>query len=209
MGVWQRSPVGARIARQRLAGEVPSEDVIGSAYCIRDYRVDDHLGGDAGLAAARDALGRRGVKLILDYVPNHVAPDHPWVKARPDAFVAGDGDPATDLEVGGRWFKLGRDPYFPPWRDVLQLNAFSPALREAAAETLAKIAGQCDGVRCDMAMLFLDDVFGDSWGRKAGPPLAESYWPALIGAVKRSHPDFRFIAEAYWDLEWTLLQQGF
>ena len=209
MGVWERSAVGARIARERLAGEVPSDDVIGSAYCIRDYVVDDRLGGDAGLAVARDALRRRGVKLILDYVPNHIAPDHPWVKGRPDVLVAGHGNASTDMQVGDRWFTLGRDPYFPPWRDVLQLNAFSPSLRAAAAELMNKIAGQCDGVRCDMAMLFLNDVFSDSWGRKAGPPLPDPYWPTLIRSVKRDHPDFRFMAEAYWDLEWTLLQQGF
>jgi hypothetical protein len=69
---------------------------------------------------------------------------------------------------------------------------------------LLKIAGQCDGVRCDMAMLVLPDVFERTWGRRA--PL---FWPRAIEQVRRQHPDFRFMAEVYWDLEWTLQQQGF
>ena len=50
-------------------------------------------------------------------------------------------------------FAKGHDPYFAPWQDVLQLNAYSPALRDAAAEALIAIGSQCDAVRCDMAML--------------------------------------------------------
>ena len=103
----------------------------------------------------------------------------------------------------------GRDPYFPAWPDVVQLNAFAPDLRAAVAETLLDLAGQCDGVRCDMAMLMLNDVFARTWGDRAGPRPAEEYWPDLIAAVKAATPDFVFLAEAYWDLEWTLQQQGF
>ena len=62
-------------------------------------------------------------------------------------------DPASFVEAGGKVFACGRDPYFPAWPDVLQLNAFQPGLRQAVIETLSDIAGQCDGVRCDMAML--------------------------------------------------------
>ena len=62
----------------------------------------------------------------------------------------------------------GRDPYFPPWPDVAQLNAFAPGLRDAAAETLIDIGNQADGVRCDMAMLLLNDVFQRTWGERAG-----------------------------------------
>ena len=57
----------------------------------------------------------------------------------------------------------GRDPYFPPWPDVVQLDAFSPALRAATAQTLAGIADQCDGIRCDMAMLMINQVFAKTW----------------------------------------------
>jgi hypothetical protein len=71
-------------------------------------------------------------------------------------------------------------------------------------EELLKVAGQCDGVRCDMAMLVLPDVFERTWGRQAPP-----FWPRATQRVRERVPGFRFMAEVYWDLEWTLLQQGF
>jgi hypothetical protein len=75
--------------------------------------------------------------------------------------------------------------------------------------TLGTIAAQCDGVRCDMAMLVMNDVFERTWGERAGPRPDTDYWPAVIPAVKAGHPGFTFVAEAYWDLEWALQQQGF
>jgi hypothetical protein len=118
-------------------------------------------------------------------------------------------DPASFLEVAGRVIARGRDPFFPAWGDVLQVNAFAPGLRRAAADALSGIAEQCDGVRCDMAMLLLNDVFARTWGARAGPRPELDYWPPIIAALKQRHPGFAFIAEAYWDLEATLLQQGF
>jgi hypothetical protein len=138
----------------------------------------------------------------------------PWTTETPDIFVQGtaadrDEDPASFVEVGGRVLANGRDPYFPAWPDVVQLNAFAPALRTAAAETLRSIADQCDGVRCDMAMLVMNDVFASTWGARVGPAPGTEYWPTVIDAVRETHPGFVFLAEAYWDLEWSLMQQGF
>src|SRR3954454_6155320 len=223
MGVWERSPAGLEIARanpdldagnRAALPDLRAEDVIGSPYCVRDYAVDARFGGPDALTAARAALAARGLGLILDYVPNHVAPDHPWTATRPDVFVRGGEDelrehPEAFLRTAAGVLAKGRDPYFAPWPAVVQLDAFAPALRAAAAETLIAIAGQCDGVRCDMAMLMCNDVFARTWGERAGPAPAEEYWPALIGRVRGVHPDLLFIAEAYWDMEWTLQQQGF
>lgn len=185
MGVWERSPVSRAIATQLF----PDYQIVGSPYAVRRYTVDEHLGGDAALAKAREELARRGMRLILDYVPNHVAPDHPWVTAHPEYFVHQDGRIAQ-----------GRDPFFPPWTDTVQLNAFEPRLREAAAGELKRIATQCDGVRCDMAMLLLNDVFARTWG--LAPPNTE-YWTEV------RHQDLVFVAEAYWGLEPRLLELGF
>ena len=223
MGVWERSPAGIAIALENeeliesFRGALPdfvTADVVGSPYCIRDYRVDARLGGPDGLAAARAALAERGLGLILDFVPNHVAPDHPWTRAHPEYFVRGNDedlerDPASFVRTDGGVLANGRDPYFPAWPDVVQLNAFSPELRTAATETLGAIATQCDGVRCDMAMLMMNDVFERTWGDRAGPRPADEYWPGVIRAVKSGRPEFVFLAEAYWDLEWALQQQGF
>lgn len=223
MGVWERSPAGLAIAqanpewqaafRQALPDYQPA-DLVGSPYCVRRYSVDPRLGGPDGLAFARREMARRGLRLILDYVPNHVAPDHPWTAEAPDCFVQGNdddlsGNPRSFLRVGPRVFALGRDPHFPPWPDVLQLNAFSRSLRQRAIRTLDEIGDQCDGVRCDMAMLMLHAVFERTWGDRAGPRPEVDFWRELIPEVRAGHPDFQFIAEAYWDLEWELQQQGF
>ena len=223
MGVWQRSPAGVAIARadetlvqhcRDILHDFTIDDIVGSPYCIRGYEVDPMLGGTDGLASARQALADRGIRLILDFVPNHVAPDHSWTTAHPEFFVGGTADdlreePASFLEVGGKVLANGRDPYFPAWPDVVQLNAFSTELRAAVITTLTRIAEQCDGVRCDMAMLMMNDVFGRTWGERAGDSPAQEYWPLVIGAVRSVHPDFTFIAEAYWDLEAALQEQGF
>jgi hypothetical protein len=223
MGVWMRSPEGLRIAlsnpeldagNRAALPDLRPEDVIGSPYCVRDYVVDERFGGPPGLAAARAALAERGLALILDYVPNHVAPDHAWTREHPECLLAGsDQDlaehPDAFIRTAGGIFANGRDPYFPAWPDVVQLNAYSPALRDAVAEMLIGVAGQCDGLRCDMAMLMTNEVFGRTWGDRAGPVPAEDYWPTLIARVKHAQPDLLFMAEAYWDMEWTLQQQGF
>jgi hypothetical protein len=223
MGVWERSPAGLDAAahdaavQDALRAALPDlapADVAGSPYCVRRYVADAALGGPEALAIARAELARRGLRLILDYVPNHVAPDHPAVAAHPDWFVTGtpqDRAAAPDawFDLGGRILAHGRDPFFPPWPDVVQLNAFRPEMRQATADVLGGILDQCDGVRCDMAMLLINDVFGKTWGTYAGPAPAEEFWPAVLSAVRGRHPDAVLIAEAYWDMEWTLQQQGF
>jgi len=223
MGVWERSPEGIGISmrnagllqefRQALP-DFSAPDNVGSPYCVRRYVVDAHLGGPQGLAAARRMLRERGLQLILDFVPNHVAPDHPWVREHPEYFVRGSADdarddPASFVEVRGTVFARGRDPYFPAWPDVLQLNAFEEGLRQTAVETISAIAEQCDGIRCDMAMLMLNTIFERTWGARVGAKPAGDYWATVIAAVRAGLPEFRFLAEAYWDLEWELQQQGF
>ena len=84
MGVWKRSPAGIAISNQhpgnlfdfhRALPDFKPEDNVGSPYCVADYTVDAQLGGTEGLAIARRELARRGIRLILDYVPNHLAQD--------------------------------------------------------------------------------------------------------------------------------------
>jgi hypothetical protein len=223
MGVWERSPAGIRTAMtndalladfRRALPDFTAEDIVGSPYCVRRYVADELLGGPEGLADARLQLAQRGMRLILDYVPNHVAPDHPWTVEHPEYFIHGTkdelmGNPAAFMEIGDHIIACGRDPHYPAWPDVCQLNAFHPGLRQAAAKTLEEIASQCDGLRCDMAMLLMSPIFKGTWGERSGATPDHEYWQELIGHVKELHPDFQFIAEAYWDLEWELMQQGF
>lgn len=223
MGVWERSPAGIAIANRnrglledfrRALADFRPEDNVGSPYCVRRYVVDKHLGGPEGLTIARRELAKRGMKLILDFVPNHVAPDHPWVVEHPEYFIRGNAadaknDPSSYIELCGTVYACGRDPYFPAWPDVLQLNAFDPALRRAVVETMSSLAQQCDGVRCDMAMLLLNAIFERTWAGRGGPRPSNEYWGEVISAIKSKYPGFLFIAEAYWGLEWELQQRGF
>src|SRR4029079_6920672 len=106
-----------------------------------------------------------------------------------------------------RFFACGRDPFFPPWRDVAQLNYFNPATRDAMIGVLTTIAAHCDGVRCDMAMLVLNDVFAQTWAERVDllwrAPAAQ-FWPE---AIRRA--PMTYLAEVYWDREYELQQQGF
>jgi hypothetical protein len=223
MGVWERSPRGIQISLAndgllhdfaRALPDFSREDNVGSPYSIRRYVVDAQLGGPEGLCVARAALRERGLRLILDFVPNHVAPDHPWTLEHPEYLMRAcpadvQRDPASFLEANGNVFACGRDPYFPAWPDVLQLNAFQPGLRQAMVALVSELAEQCDGIRCDMAMLLLNDVFARTWGERAGEVPVDDYWAPLVRTIKAQQPEFRFLAEAYWDLEWQLTQQGF
>ncbi|MFJ6986641.1 MULTISPECIES: alpha-amylase [unclassified Streptomyces] len=231
MGVWRRSPAGRRIAlddsslRAAFRAVFPGPpgtddglrdtDVTGSPYCVRDYVVDATLGGPDGLAAARARLAARGLRLVLDHVPHHIAPDHPWTATHPERLVRGTAAdlaraPDAYVETGsGHVYARARDPYFPPWPDVVQLNAFHTTLRDATVDTLVAIGDQADGVRCDMAMLLMNDIFTGTWGEAAGPVPAEDFWTYVIPRVRARHPRLLFIAEAYWGREQPLLRQGF
>jgi hypothetical protein len=60
-----------------------------------------------------------------------------------------------------------------------------------------------------MAMLMLNATFERTWGARARAKPAVDYWATVIAAIKGKRKEFKFIAEAYWDLEWELQQQGF
>jgi hypothetical protein len=223
MGVWQRSAAGQQISLgdpnvlaegQRLFSDFSPRDVSGSPYSIAAYCVDNELGGADGLAEARRQLAARGLRLMLDFVPNHVAPDHPWTSKHPEYFVQGErdehqGNPKGFFAAGKNVIAHGHDPNFPPWPDTAQLNAFDSGLRSAALDTLKGIAGQCDGVRCDLAMLLINRIFAHTWEGRVCPPPPTEYWQHVIPRIRQLHPGFLFVAEAYWDLEWELMQQGF
>jgi len=222
MGVWQRGPATRASALnyiheyQGALPDVSEQDVIGSAYAIHDYSVEPELGGRSGLARLRRQLKRAGMRLMLDFVPNHVATDHPWVTERPDYFVQGTPElvnkeffPAQDMNGQPLVIANGRDPYFPGWIDTAQLNAFSQGYREAAVRTLCDIASQADGVRCDMAMLMVTDIFQQTWGWRGVQPLADEFWEDIIPRVRARYPDFLFVAEVYWNRDYQLQQQGF
>ncbi len=232
LGVWQTGPAGRAVSRsqpqwrqefQALLPDLTDQDICGSPFAIRSYVVQEDFGNDDSLLHLRQRLHQRGLRLLLDFVPNHTALDHPWVYDHPEFYIQGEeADLArephnyyrADTRHAWRVLAHGRDPYFPGWPDTLQLNYRHAALRLAMIGELAKIAALCDGVRCDMAMLLLPDILVRTWGNASlpadgTPPVDSSFWPEAIAVVKRKYPPFVFLAEAYWDLEWELQQQRF
>ena len=217
MGVWTSGPLARAEALKRFSLPGWSEaDIAASPYAIADYRVPPALGGEEGLREFRRKLHKHGLKLMLDFVPNHVGIDHPWTSAKPEFFVQtpfelpGTFQQAT--EAGAPRLAHGKDPHFAAWTDTVQLDYRLAATRAAMTEVLRPIAERCDGVRCDMAMLLLNDVFAKTWERfpiTDHQPSTSEFWAEAIAAVKQAHPRFLFLAEAYWGLEARLQALGF
>jgi hypothetical protein len=225
MGIWKRSATGRAMFRtdpshfpeyDRALPDWHLANVSGSPYSIQDYSPDPRLGDWDALDWARNQLRQRGMGLILDFVPNHTGPDHPWLQSHPEYYIQGSEkdfrrSPSSYLVLErdpAPWvIACGKDPYLPPWADTAQLNHFNPETREALADTLRSIARHADGLRCDMAMLAVNAVFAMTWGSQLAafpaPPL--EFWPGLIA----SQPNLVWIAEVYWDMEWQLQQMGF
>jgi len=228
MGVWAPSAHAESVARahpdlqaeyRRALDDLTPDDIVASPYAIARYEVSPLLGGAGDLAALRARLRARGVGLILDFVPNHTACDHPAVSASPEHFMLAEADaPAGETFVAGasgRRIFCGRDPYFPPWTDTAQRDHRRHSSRRALVDELLAVAEQCDGVRCDMAMLLLSDVVARTWQRPGvvTPPADDvaqgEFWPAAIDAVRARRTDFLFLAEAYWGTGPRLRQLGF
>ncbi|TSA25617.1 MAG: alpha-amylase, partial [Bacteroidetes bacterium] len=222
LSAWQTGDAGKQISRtnphwrrefEETLDDLEESDIIGSGFAITGYNVADSIGRTKALKRFRQRIAGFGMKLMLDFVPNHMAPDHPWVQDHPDYFITGNEADLDRAPENYSWVRRkhdelilahGRDPYFSGWPDTVQLNYGNPHLQEAMKEQLLQIASQCDGVRCDMAMLLLPEVFSRTWGIGIEP-----FWPDAICRVKETHPGFLLMGEVYWDMEYVMQQQGF
>ena len=227
LGVWQRSPAARQWARSTpeyfssYDAALPGwtlDDVVGSGFAVRDYEPDPRLLREKhtwrDIDNLRTHLHQRGMGLVLDFVGNHTALDHPWMTAHPEFYIQGTmelfrrepsafycAEPTTGPPL---LIARGRDPNYPAWPDTAQLNYFQPATRAAMIAILRLLQQHCDGVRCDMAMLALNDVFARIWGNPAGTPPATEFWSEARAAV----PDLLLLGEVYWKLEGRLQQLG-
>ena len=232
LGLWQTGPAGREVSLshpewlkefQATLPDISEDDVSGSPFAVTGYTLHRDFGQEADLLGLKQRLQTRRLKLIVDFVPNHTGLDHPWVIKHPEYYVQGN---EADLEREPHNYRLvetrrgslilahGRDPYLPGWPDTFQLNYRHSGLREAMAQELLKLAQVADGVRCDMAMLVLPEVFQRTWRERSlpgdgSPPVDDPFWPEATRRVSEQHPGFLFMAEVYWNLEWELMQQGF
>lgn len=228
LGVWTKGEATRKICLEskdlveefeEMMPDQSKDEIIGSPFSIADYCIAPDLGKEDTLARLRRKLNDQGLKLILDFVPNHMAVDHSWVYSHPERFVNG-----SEIEMErapGNYFNVpdsdtilahGRDPYFSGWTDTVQINIFSKDARKAMIDIMTQIADVCDGIRCDMAMLLNNDVFKRTWGDLSLIDYGEAppeFWEEAITAVHREHSDFIFLAEVYWNLEEKMREMGF
>ena len=214
MGVWRISEGVRKLSK------ITSEDFEGSPYAVPSYEFNRQLGGRTQFVRLVKRAHEVGLSVIVDFVSNHMALDSPWIIQRPDLFVRSNSrvrKQATSeffLHRSGEVVAFGRDPYFPPWNDTAQLDYSNEALRTRMIDVLKQISRYADGVRCDMAMLVLKDCFRRLWyplesDSSFNQRMPGEFWDQAIAAVKTLSPDFKFIAEAYWDKERQLRTLGF
>ena len=126
---------------QRALPDLTAADIVGSPYAIQRYEGDATLGGPERSGRFDSGSVQRGLRLILDFVPNHLAIDHTWLVEHPDRFVQAE---PIDRQVSRRItsrvrstgrrriFAHGRDPNYSGWTDTVQLDYRSAATRGRA-----------------------------------------------------------------------------
>ncbi len=224
MGIWETTPSSIEEycfhpdlinAYNHISEDWNKKDISGSPYAIEDYIPAKNLVTKKNLKVLKKKLNRLGLKLILDFIPNHFNAHCALTRKHPEVFLTGDeqtlrADPHTFFKREDIVFTHGKDPYFPAWTDTLQVNYFSKYAADFMIEKLEQVAEMCDGVRCDMAMLMLSDVFQKTWGFLGIEKNYDyEFWDACIDRIRSRFPHFIFIAEAYWDTPWRLQQMGF
>lgn len=223
MGIWQlgdyglqhdRTDPGLRQSYDSVLPGWTEDDVIGSPYSVFSYTCNSAVGSDSDIRWLRKQLNSRGIKLMLDFVPNHSSCDAPEVASKPEFYVRCEQgttpDPSVYLPNG---IAFGCGMWCAPWTDVAQFNYMDSGLRQNRIGVLKNIAGLADGCRCDMAHLILNDNFWDYWNRQLSSwgyaKASTEFWADAIAAVKRDYPNFIFMAESYGDVLQKLHQCGF
>jgi hypothetical protein len=122
LSVWQIGAAGQAVSRgnpqwraefKAVLLDLTEDDICGSGFAITAYTVSEALGGERALAQFREKLAKRGIKLMLDFVPNHTAPNHPWVKTHPDYYIEG-----SEGALAGAPQELPEGRYRPRTQDI-------------------------------------------------------------------------------------------
>ncbi len=226
MGVWKPCQTTAKYGAtadnlnyySTILPDFDPNDVVPSPFAIDDYIINPTLGTLADLLDLKRVLNQLNIKLILDFIGNHFSRDSKLLEIEPQLFLQGSiqdlhQDPGSFFQKDNLVFAHGKDPHFEAWVDTVQVNYFEPVARRFMADTLLKLTEICDGVRCDMTMLMLTDVFGSTWKtlleRQNIARPESDFWQETIHDLKIKNPDFVLIAEVYWNLEYQMQLAGF
>ncbi len=155
-------------------GKLNRKGPLGSYYSVSDYRgVNPEFGNAADFRALADAIHAQGMKLILDWVPNHSSFDNVWVKAHPGWYVhRQDGSIINARDNEGRE---------TDWTDVAELNYDNKAMRQEMIRDMEYWLDtmHVDGFRCDVA---------------GGVPY--DFWAEARTTLEKKHPQLFMLAEA-------------
>jgi glycosidase len=155
-------------------GKKNRKGLLGSPYSISDYTaINPELGTEADFKALVDAAHARGMKVILDWVANHTAFDHPWITQHKDYYVTKSDGTIINARDGE-----GHDT---DWTDVAELNYDNAGLRRAMITDMRWWMDNMgiDGFRCDVA---------------GGVPT--DFWLDARHTLEASHPGLFMLAEA-------------
>lgn len=227
MGIYQPSEKGRELAknnkenyRYALPDIHEEKDVAASPFAITDYSLNlDISRGWNEWDEVVKRLNLMGKKVMIDFVPNHTALDHPWTKKHPEYYIQvnqevyetnkGDFYPVTGEDGKVRYLAHGKDPYCGSWEDTLQLNYANPQLHQEMKKILIDLSQHSDGIRCDMAMLPTPETFLRTWGwaltnQEKDFIRKTNFWEKTIPEVKKianltGKNEFIMVAEAYWD----------
>lgn len=139
---------------------------MGSYYAVADYRsINPEFGTLADWNRLVKTIHAKGMKVIIDWVPNHTGADHPWVTKQPSFFVKdSSGKPAVPFD----------------WTDTRQLDYNNSVMQDSMISSMKYWLSKTgiDGFRCDVA-----------WN------VPESFWKKCIGQLKKIKPDIFMLAE--------------
>ena len=207
MGVWKLGNYGLEFDKKLNYSEFlpdwTTEDVIGSPYAVTEYTCNPELGTDDDILNLRAEINRKGMKLMLDFVPNHSAVDAPQATSDMDMYIRAPGDKIDEERYTENGLAYGANKNHFTWKDVLQWNYWENKTIEYMKNNIMKILTLADAIRCDVAYQEINDVFEITWPEELSfynysKPNFE-FWSYAINEAKKIYPNAIFLAESYND----------
>eukprot|EP01133_Synstelium_polycarpum_P012036 gene12036-14078_t len=225
MGVWSLGAYGLNFDRtnqpllqhyQQVLPGCQQADIIGSPYAVTNYTINPSLGSAQDLTNLKKKLNSIGLLLMLDFVPNHTAVDCEWTNSEMDYYIRAPkgAQPPFDSNLYlPNGIAYGSAGWGGAWMDTAQLNYWDQGTIKARINELLEVASYADAIRCDMAYLLLNSLFGQNWQQQLSSwgytQPAQEWWQVAIQIVKETYPNIIFLAEVYHPYEEQLQQLGF